>query len=1055
MSEPPTEPWEGDETVRGGLDAAGRLHPPAPPPAAPPPAAPPPAEAPAERTVGPWRLERELGRGSHGVVWLAQARGLSAALKLLGSTHLDPTSLARFEREARLGRALDHPGIVRVLDAGQHAGRPWLAMEYCPGPTLYQRLREQGPLAPDEAARLALELARALAHAHGLGVIHRDLKPGNVLLQEVPGEGRPRPRIVDFGLARGLDRASLTRTGELMGTPAYMAPEQFEDGKRVDEKADVWALGELLYECLCGRRPFQAQNVPDQAALVRAGRPPPPSQLRPGLDPRLEAICLGMLVPEPAARPRAQEVAAALEDLLRGERAETHPAERGPGWPRPRLVLTGGAAAVTLAAGLGLWGRGRPEVAPPPPAAEAAAAEPPALLSQRVLRALSRPAPWRAEQEQEARQALERLRGTAEEPRLRLELARWLGWRGRFDEALELLSPLLGPDGPWNDRAGLTAVWTRLLRDGSGGPLTDGFAWRDPDSPSARCGAALLAWRKGDRGRALDLINPVWAGGLDEEEALVSAAEVLLSCQEHEQLADRIAPLRDLAGRDPRAALILMRLELGADPRSAHAHMHQALALLDGRGELFGLRPILADVCRVNRHVQGYLPVLERLIAWRADSELLLRTLEVRFATGDVAGARADLDRLLEQPDQTCLAAWRSQLGDHRMCAWIDQLLGSGPGGLREWEATPALARDSHPALVARAARAATPEGRAALTRALVAAAGGAPPGELGEALERTRLAAPQDPAVALELARLAAGRDLPQLGQALAQARALAPTSEPELTLLEGLSLYRAGRPTAGQRCLSALAERAPASGPGLCARGELALQDGDWDQALACARRAQAVTPELLPATVLEARALVHLDPLAADALIASAIRERCGYEEAHLVGAGIELATRATLFLVAATERWHNDMVTRGRARLDRVFSLSESTWCDELLATTSCLLAPYMREFGMVRLPGEQAVARGLERDPRHGGLRLAQGYLAISVRLTRAPELPPPETCLEVWSAALREEPLLRLPVAYADRFACFYRGHPLIEEWLSAPSRPFARFLEERLRAPR
>ncbi|MCA9307756.1 MAG: serine/threonine protein kinase, partial [Phycisphaerales bacterium] len=175
----------------------------------------------------------------------------------------DPTALARFQLEAAVASKLRHPGIVGVLDVGVHQGLPYLVLEYCRGQTLGAWLRSNPHPELREAVELVAQLARAAGFAHRQGVLHRDLKPANVILAEPDG----RPRITDFGVAR--DRSlqrSMTRTGDVLGTPAYMAPEQLSaDPDLVTARADVYALGVLLYELLTGTRPFDAQS------LIRAG----------------------------------------------------------------------------------------------------------------------------------------------------------------------------------------------------------------------------------------------------------------------------------------------------------------------------------------------------------------------------------------------------------------------------------------------------------------------------------------------------------------------------------------------------------------------------------------------------------------------------------------------------------------------------------------------------------------------------------------------------------------------------------------------------------------
>jgi serine/threonine-protein kinase len=203
----------------------------------------------------------------------------------------------RFRSEAEAAARLDHPGIVPVYEVGEHDGRPYFNMKYVAGRTLAQVLAE-GPMPPREAARILAGVARAIHFAHRQGLLHRDLKPSNILIDD---EGNPH--VTDFGLAkRTTGAASLTRTGAVLGTPAYMAPEQARgDLQAVDERSDVFALGAILYFLLTGRAPI------DRAMLesFRAGedvRIRPPRGVRPSIPRAVEAICVKALATHPSHR---------------------------------------------------------------------------------------------------------------------------------------------------------------------------------------------------------------------------------------------------------------------------------------------------------------------------------------------------------------------------------------------------------------------------------------------------------------------------------------------------------------------------------------------------------------------------------------------------------------------------------------------------------------------------------------------------------------------------------------------------------------------------------
>ncbi|MCW8141511.1 MAG: serine/threonine protein kinase, partial [Planctomycetota bacterium] len=204
-------------------------------------------------TIGRYRVTGELGRGAMGVVYAVEADGAPARLALKVLLAADPGVLERFRREADALRFLSrHPGIVSLRDLGVHDGRPYVVMDLIDGGSLEQRLKA-GDLPREQGVRLLVGVARALHFAHEAGWVHRDVKPANVLLDR-----GGRPVVSDFGVARDLQGADLTRTGELVGTIAYMAPEQ-ADGRRteIDRRTDVYALGAVLYEVLTGRRPFE------------------------------------------------------------------------------------------------------------------------------------------------------------------------------------------------------------------------------------------------------------------------------------------------------------------------------------------------------------------------------------------------------------------------------------------------------------------------------------------------------------------------------------------------------------------------------------------------------------------------------------------------------------------------------------------------------------------------------------------------------------------------------------------------------------------------------
>jgi serine/threonine protein kinase len=265
--------------------------------------------------IGPYLLGKKLGQGGMGVVFKAQhvETGEVHALKGL-SSEADDVLLRRFAREIETQSKADrHPNVVRVHGSGESAGYRYLAMDLAAGGDLQERLRGQR-YSQQEAARLVLDLARGLAHVHDCGILHRDLKPANVLFD---AEGTPK--LVDFGLA-GLrsGTSALTKTGDILGTPSYMAPEQaLGNFSRVDARADVYALGSILYECLTGDPPFIGSTVMEVLSLVITTPAPPLRDRDPSIDPALEEICLAALAKEPDQRtPSAAEFANALAGWL-------------------------------------------------------------------------------------------------------------------------------------------------------------------------------------------------------------------------------------------------------------------------------------------------------------------------------------------------------------------------------------------------------------------------------------------------------------------------------------------------------------------------------------------------------------------------------------------------------------------------------------------------------------------------------------------------------------------------------------------------------------------
>src|SRR5438270_11680962 len=248
-----------------------------------------------ELIAGRYRLDELLGRTGMSEVWAAHDAELRrrVAIKLLAPD----ADRARFEREARAAATLSHPNLTQIYDYGETGGRPYMVLEYLAGGTLEDRLAGGKPLPDADTERIAQEIAAGLAHAHARGVVHRDLKPGNVLFDS---EGRAK--IADFGIARLGEGGTLTEAGTVLGTAAYISPEQ-AGGQPASPASDVYSFGVLLFRMLTGRPPFEAEQPMDLVALHRNEPPPPLERFRSHAPPALAALAEESLAKDPAERP--------------------------------------------------------------------------------------------------------------------------------------------------------------------------------------------------------------------------------------------------------------------------------------------------------------------------------------------------------------------------------------------------------------------------------------------------------------------------------------------------------------------------------------------------------------------------------------------------------------------------------------------------------------------------------------------------------------------------------------------------------------------------------
>ena len=268
-----------------------------------------------ELILGRYRPLRPLGSGGMGHVWLArdERSGLDVALKMIPR---EGKMAERAEREARAAAALRHPRCQRIYALARDPGHIYIAYEYVPGRTLRQALAA-GQLGDREAVEVAAQVLEALAHAHGRGIVHRDVKPSNVLLGEGPGVD---VRLLDFGLAQMAEFDTLTAIGDVPGTLAYISPERLM-GKHATAAADVWAVGVMLWEALAGRHPFRAASAAETSRRIQSG-PPGLDTVRPDLPGSLHAAIAAATALSPARRPPAVELAAGLRPTARKRRRQ-------------------------------------------------------------------------------------------------------------------------------------------------------------------------------------------------------------------------------------------------------------------------------------------------------------------------------------------------------------------------------------------------------------------------------------------------------------------------------------------------------------------------------------------------------------------------------------------------------------------------------------------------------------------------------------------------------------------------------------------------------------
>jgi len=435
--------------------------------------------------IGAYRVLREIGRGGMGSVWLAEhvVLGRRAALKMLHPEFSSrPGIVTRFFNEARAATAIPDPGIVQIFDFGQHVdGSAYIVMELLDGEPLDRRLQRAGALGLVDGLRLMRQVASTLGAAHARGIIHRDLKPENIYIvrdPEVPGG--ERAKVLDFGIAKlaGTEGGVKTQTEAMLGTPAFMSPEQCRGAAHVDPRSDVYALGCVLFTLAVGRPPFQADGIGDMIVMQLHDPAPVPSQLRPGIPPEIDQLVLRCLAKDPAQRfPTAADLATAISAVL-GSSVPVLPARAGDyaagtapttlssatGATRAPRATRSHAGRIAAIAGLGAAGlaiaiavaRGGdppapaltppPAPAPNPPPSPAPEHQPPAAPSPAPAVAAP-PAP--APPDPGARVA----------PILRDALARFVAWSRDHPGAPCPDAAALGaPDDPWGHPLAITCA---------------------------------------------------------------------------------------------------------------------------------------------------------------------------------------------------------------------------------------------------------------------------------------------------------------------------------------------------------------------------------------------------------------------------------------------------------------------------------------------------------------------------------------------------------------------------------------------------------------------
>jgi serine/threonine-protein kinase len=337
--------------------------------------------SPGDLLAGKFRVERVLGAGGMGVVVVARHTQLDqrVAIKfLLQEVLSNPEAVGRFAREAKAAAVIKSEHVARVIDVSTlENGAPYIVMEYLEGKDLSALLEEHGPLPPWDAVDYVLQALEALCEAHLAGIIHRDLKPANMFLTH-RADGSPLIKILDFGISKinAPGEQAMTQTASMLGSPLYMAPEQMRASKAVDQRADIWSMGVILYQLMTGDTPFMSESLPMLVSSVMYEPAPPPSRRRQGIPPGLDAVVLRCIEKEPEKR--FQNVGELAVALVPYATDGTSPAPAG-AWSRP-----GDSARISVeriqrmmaASGVGLFVSGTRAVATSTGSAPGVAASP-------------------------------------------------------------------------------------------------------------------------------------------------------------------------------------------------------------------------------------------------------------------------------------------------------------------------------------------------------------------------------------------------------------------------------------------------------------------------------------------------------------------------------------------------------------------------------------------------------------------------------------------------------------------------------------------------------